>query len=42
VSVAAKKEPDDDGSRWGDTRARFWTEFHEGQREAEARARLRQ
>ena len=40
--VAAKKQPDDDGSRWADARARFWTEFREGQRQADAHsARLR-
>jgi len=37
VSLAAKEEPDQDGSRWADARARFWTEFREGEREAEAR-----
>ena len=43
VSVAAKKERDDNGGRWADARARFWTEFREGQRQAEVdSARLRQ
>jgi hypothetical protein len=43
VSVAAKKELDEDGSRWADARARFWTEFREGQRQADAHsAKLRQ
>jgi len=42
VSVAAKKEPVGDGSRSADARARFWIEFREGQREADAHAaRLR-
>ena len=42
VSVAAKKERGEDGNRRGDARSRFWTEFREGQREAEAHsARLR-
>ena len=43
VSGTAKKERDDDGGRWADARARFWTEFREGQRQAEVdSARLRQ
>src|SRR2546428_8276366 len=36
VSVAAKKEPDEDGSRRAAARARFWAELREGQRQAEA------
>ena len=43
VSVATRKEPIENGTRRGDARARFWTEFREGQREAEAfSAKLRQ
>jgi hypothetical protein len=43
VSVAPKQEPEQNGSRSADARARFWTEFREGQREAAAHsARLRQ
>ena len=40
VSVTAKEL--NDGSRWADARARFWTEFREGQHQAEVdSARLR-
>jgi hypothetical protein len=40
--VAAKGDEDEARGRSGDARARFWTEFREGQREAEAHsARLR-
>ncbi len=42
VSVTTKKELDGDCSRWTDARARFWTEFREGQHQAEVdSARLR-
>ena len=42
VSVTTKKELDGDCSRWADARARFWTEFREGQHQAEVdSARLR-
>jgi hypothetical protein len=40
--IAAKKEQDEEASRWAEARARFWTELREGQREAEAHcSRLR-
>ena len=32
------QEPDESDRRWSASRSRFWTEFREGQREAEARS----
>jgi len=41
-SIGARRRNDELGRDWTAARARFWSEFSEGQREAEARkARLR-
>ena len=34
--VAVKRERDEKDRGWAEARGRFWTEFREGQREAEA------
>jgi len=34
--IAAKTDRNEEGGGWAEARARFWTEFREGQREAEA------
>jgi len=34
--VAVEAEHDEEGRGWAEARARFWTEFRQGQREAEA------
>ena len=36
ASVAVKTEPDRKDRGWTEARRRFWAEFREGQREAEA------
>jgi hypothetical protein len=38
--LALKTEHDGEGRRSADARARFWTDFREGQREAEARSSM--
>jgi hypothetical protein len=37
-SAAVRPQPDEGDRRWGAARSRFWSEFHEGQRQAEARS----
>jgi hypothetical protein len=34
--IAVKTEHDEENRGWAERRARFWTEFRQGQREAEA------
>ena len=36
--IAVKTEHEEKGGGWPLARSRFWTEFREGQREAEARS----
>ena len=36
VPIAVNTEHDQEGGRWAEARARFWSELREGQREAEA------
>jgi hypothetical protein len=36
--LGVKTEHEESGGRWPDARSRFWSEFREGQREAEARS----
>jgi hypothetical protein len=37
-SSIGSPQPDESDRRWGAARGRFWSEFREGQREAEARS----
>jgi len=34
--IVVKTDRNEEGGGWAEARARFWTEFREGQREAEA------